>query len=74
MEESSDYEATGERASIISNYNAPHGLRELASDTELAIALKINNDEWKTLGTINLPPAISKNGYVQLLITLRSIC
>lgn len=65
--------ASGTRAALLADYAAPDGLRQLASDTALADALKINEAEWKALGSIDLPGEVSKDGYVQLLITVRAI-
>lgn len=63
----------GIRAALLSNNQAPAGLRGLASDTALADALKITDGEWKALESIQLPGEVSKDGYVQLLITVRAI-
>lgn len=67
------YAATGSRADILGNYSAPEGLRELAADTALAQALKITDAEWEALASVKLPVDASKDGYVQLLITVRAI-
>ena len=48
-------------------------LRLRVNDRDLANALRITEDEWKSLGSIKLPAAVSKDGYVQLLITIRAI-
>jgi transcriptional regulator with XRE-family HTH domain len=72
-EDPGSYSVTGERASILANYQAPTGLRDLASDIALAEALKITDDEWKAMDSIILPQTVNKDGYVQLLITLRAI-
>lgn len=61
------------RAAILANYEAPPGLRDLASDKALADALQITPDEWRRLAAVSLPSHVGKEGYMQLLITLRSI-
>ena len=61
------------RAKVLSNYSAPEGLRELAADTALAQALKIIELEWEALASVKLPVDAGKDGYVQLLITIRAI-
>ncbi len=58
---------------ILTDYTAPQGLRELASDHDLIAALRITADEWRALTTCALPANVSKEGYVQLLVTLRAI-
>lgn len=58
---------------ILQDKNAPQGLKDLAVDTALASAMRITEDEWKTLRSIKLDKSISKDGYTQLLITLRAI-
>ncbi len=58
---------------ILSDHGAPSGLRELAGDKSLVDALRITEAEWLTLRSIDLPKGISKDGYVQLLITVRAI-
>ena len=58
---------------IIKNDNSPEGLRKLALNRDLVNALKITEDEWRTLISIKLPENVSQDGYVQLLITIRAI-
>lgn len=72
-DESGAYAATGERGAILSNYDAPQGLRDLASNVNLIDVLKITDNEWMTLSSIQLPSDVSMDGYVQLLITVRAI-
>lgn len=64
---------TGARAKLLTDSKAPAGLRDMASDTALADALKITEPEWRALSSIDLPGETDKDGYVQLLITLRAI-
>lgn len=72
-DETGAYEATGERATILSNYNAPQGLRELASNEGLIDTLKITDADLIVLKSIQLPDDVSMDGYVQLLFTVRAI-
>ncbi len=72
-EDTGAYAATGERAAILSNYDAPQGLRELASNTSLIDTLKITDADWIVLKSIQLPDNVSMDGYMQLLITVRAI-
>jgi transcriptional regulator with XRE-family HTH domain len=73
MEESGEYTATGVRATILSNYNAPKGLRDLAGNRDIINALKITDTEWMALNSIQLPNDVSMDGYLQLLVTVRAI-
>lgn len=73
-ETASDYKASGTLAALLVNYDAPVGLRELATDTALCDALKITEDDWMMLASTELPCEVNKDGYVQLLITIRAIC
>lgn len=61
------------RAAILSNYEAPPGLRDLAMDNALIEALQIAPEEWARLAAVPLPRDVSKQGYMQLLVTLRAI-
>ncbi len=49
------------------------GLQLLLLDASLSGSMQITDDEWKLLGSIKLPDTVRKDGYVQLLITLRAI-
>jgi len=62
-----------ERKRLINSYNAPAGLRELALDQSLVDALSIREEEWHTLSSVVLPGDVTKDGYVQLLYTIRAI-
>ena len=66
--------ASGQRQQLIGSYNSPAGLRELALDEPLVQALHVREDEWQALASIVLPGEATKDGYVQLLYTLRAIC
>jgi transcriptional regulator with XRE-family HTH domain len=58
---------------ILTDYHAPQGLRDFAADKALADALRVTPDEWRALLSLELPTEVSKDGYVQLLITIRAI-
>jgi hypothetical protein len=68
-----EYEPKHPARAILADQNAPHGLRTLAGDKALADALNITPEEWKALRSIKLPESVTKDGYVQLLITIRAI-
>lgn len=68
-EESGDY---GPR-SLLADYATPRGLRDLAGDRPLIAALGITAEEWRALRSIELPGIATKDGYLNLLITIRAI-
>lgn len=49
------------------------GLRELAADEALVQALRITPEELRMLASVELPRRVTKDGYLQLLVTLRGI-
>lgn len=51
----------------------PPGLKMLQDDTALTETLKITDEEWLALTSILLPGEADKDGYVQLLYTIRTI-
>jgi len=53
--------------------HAPQGLWDLAEDEALHTALAISPAEWLALASIALPSPTDKEGYVQLLETIRRI-
>ena len=57
---------------VLSDYDSPHGLRELVTDNELLQTLNVSDEEISILSAIPVD-GISKDGYVQLLITLRAV-
>jgi len=65
--------ATG-AAGVLADCDSPDGLKELAEDRVLSAAMNITDSEWHTLRSIDLPCFASKDGYVQLLVTIRSVC
>ncbi len=68
-----EYETGHPARRIIADSKSPRGLRDLAGDKSLADALHITPEEWKALRSIELPASVTKDGYVQLLITIRAI-
>ena len=72
MEESGSYHATSSSPPT-NDKDAPVGLRELANDKQLTAALNISEAEWRALNSIQLINEVSKDGYVQLLITIRAV-
>jgi len=72
QEERGSYKTT--RSTPLANDNdMPMGLRELANDKQLVAALNITEAEWQALNSIQLMSEVSKDGYVQLLITIRAV-
>ena len=63
----------GMQEQLCGNRNAPRGLRDLAQDDALTKTLNITEQEWQALASIALPNDVTKDGYVQLLVTLRAI-
>jgi hypothetical protein len=45
----------------------------LASDLRLVAVLGITDVEWRSLTSITLPTPVTKDGYVNLLFTVRAI-
>ena len=72
-EESSEQAVRPTRDAISSDRKMPKGLRDLADDDGLIKAMKVTARELKTLASIDVPGAVSKDGYVQLLIAVRSV-
>ena len=58
---------------ILDDPEAPAGLRSLALDGKLCAALRISAEEWRLLRSIELSGTVTKEGYVQLLVTVRAI-
>lgn len=74
QEQGADYRTSGQRfAALLQDYEAPAGLRSLASDSHLVNALGVTEREMEALASIKLPGAVTKDGYVQLLVTIRAI-
>lgn len=60
-------------AHLLQDYDVPAGLRALASDAALLSALNVTEPEMEALASIKLPSEATKDGYVQLLVTIRAI-
>lgn len=60
------------RESVLSDYQAAVGLRDLASDAPLVQALRIGAMEWAALGSINFSDGLTKDGYCAALMILRT--
>ena len=58
---------------ILADEWAPIGLRDLAADLLLVGALQITEAEWESLASLKAVTALHKDGYVQLLLTLRAV-
>lgn len=58
---------------ILKDDSAPDGLRAFARDADLVKALSVTSAEWEALASVKLPGGVTKDGYVQLLITIRAI-
>lgn len=68
-----DYGRGHPAAKILSGKTTPAGLRALAADSVLVNALGITREEWEALASVKLPGEASKEGYLQLLMTVRGI-
>ncbi|TCT21218.1 helix-turn-helix domain-containing protein [Thiobaca trueperi] len=62
-----------QRIAVLSDYRTAPGLLALAQDQGLLALLKIRPDEWAMLRSLDSPFPVSKEGYVQLLLTLRAV-
>lgn len=60
------------REAVLSDYNAPVGLRDLASDAALATAMQIAAHEWAALGSIDFGDGLTKDGYIAALMIMRT--
>ena len=72
-EDSPDYrpEPAG-TAGVLADYNTAPGLRDLASNKLLAEALAITDQEWAMLRSLQAPPNLTADGYLAVLIAVRS--
>ena len=68
-----DYVSPPALRRIVADTQAPPGLRALASDHPLTTVLGITDAEWRALASIALPTPSTKDGYVNLLFTVRAI-
>ncbi len=71
-EEEEMYENKTARERILTFKGFPKGLRTLDEAQTLVDALDISDDEFESLLSIRSNSRIDKNGYIQLLTTLRS--
>lgn len=62
------------QAAILTDYQAPPGLRDLAGDKALVKVLAIQPHEWVALRSLRVPSHPNKEGYMALLHVLRAIC
>ena len=67
-----EYGSSHPATEILKSNSAPAGLRALAADSALVNALGITEEEWEALRSVKLPGEASKDGYVQLLMTIRT--
>ncbi len=58
---------------LLKKESTNEGLKMFTADTSLTESLRVTDDEFKWLGSVKLPEKVRKEGYVQLLITLRAI-
>ena len=68
-----DYGSAHPVSKILKGKTTPEGLRELAADSTLVSALEVSDEEWLALNSVKLPGEAGKDGYVQLLMTIRNI-
>ncbi|MBK1732776.1 helix-turn-helix domain-containing protein [Thiococcus pfennigii] len=57
---------------VLSDYQAPAGLRDLASAADLVKALAIEPHEWSALASLEFDNGLTRDGYVLLLGVLRA--
>lgn len=72
-EDAADHAVRPAREAIAANRKAPAGLRDLATDEPLMKSMRVTARELRTLASIDLPSPITKDGYIQLLIAIRSV-
>ncbi|AUB81940.1 helix-turn-helix domain-containing protein [Candidatus Thiodictyon syntrophicum] len=60
------------RDAVLSDYKAPVGLRDLASDAVLVQALGITACEWTALGSFEFSDGLTKEGYCAVIMILRT--
>ncbi|TVP84048.1 MAG: XRE family transcriptional regulator [Thioalkalivibrio sp.] len=58
---------------FVAKGSAPGGLIALAEETSLVDALQVTDREFQILASVDLPPDVDRDGYVQLLMTIRAI-
>jgi len=72
-EDDADHAVRPTREAMASNRKLPAGLRDLAGDDALMKTMRITARDLKTLASIDLPSPVAKDGYVQILISIRSV-
>lgn len=60
------------REAVLADYQAPAGLRDLATDGALVAALGIDAREWSALGSCEFYDGLTKEGYCAALMILRT--
>jgi transcriptional regulator with XRE-family HTH domain len=60
--------------SVKADFDAPSGLRDFVHDHVLCSTLNVSDAEWQALRSLDLPCPIKKDGYLQLLVTIRAVC
>jgi transcriptional regulator with XRE-family HTH domain len=72
-EDTAEHGVHSAREAITGDRKMSKGLRDLADDDTLIKAMKITARELKNLASLDLPGPVSKDGYVQLLVTIRAV-
>lgn len=72
-EDAADHAVRPARDAIASDRKMPKGLRELADDDALIKSMRVTARELRTLASIDLSAPVGKDGYIQLLIAIRSV-
>jgi transcriptional regulator with XRE-family HTH domain len=67
-----EYQRAEGPALILSDYDSPPGLRDLASNKALAAALEVTPEEWVALRSLAAPDGFTEAGYVAVLMALRA--
>lgn len=57
---------------ILADFGAPPGLRDLADSKSHQAALRIAPEEWAALASLDYHDGLTREGYVALLVLLRS--
>jgi len=71
--EASEHAVRPAREAVSSDRKMPKGMRELTDDDGLIKTMKVTVRELKTLTSIDLPGPVGKDGYVQLLVAIRTV-
>lgn len=57
---------------ILADEDYPHGLRALADSRSHHLALRVAPHEWAALASLDLPGGLTRDGYIGVLMLLRS--